>query len=89
MSPAGTGTSYPDYETCYIVPLLSIATTTVAFASTRIGDKRKEWEEEQKRREEEWQTGELVGKGHDEMDEDMPPLPSGGSGVKVVRRGKS
>ncbi|EXJ55524.1 hypothetical protein A1O7_08452 [Cladophialophora yegresii CBS 114405] len=47
---------------------------------------RKDWEEEQKRREKEWEEGRMV-EGDQEMgDVDLPPVRDGG--VKVVRSGK-
>jgi GPN-loop GTPase len=49
---------------------------------------RREWEEEQRRREEEWENGKMVDGEGDEMDEDLPPLPGRGSGVKVIRSGQ-
>ncbi|KAJ9613008.1 hypothetical protein H2200_002949 [Cladophialophora chaetospira] len=49
---------------------------------------RKEWEEEQKRREEEWERGDMGGDQDQDMDGmgDLPPMTD--SGVKVVRSGK-
>ncbi|ETI21084.1 hypothetical protein G647_07428 [Cladophialophora carrionii CBS 160.54] len=50
---------------------------------------RKEWEEEQKRREKEWQEGRMVDGDQEMGDVDLPPVTGGrDGGVKVVRSGK-
>lgn len=75
-----------------------LGTMDVRDVQERWVDRRDEWDEmeraeEQKRRQSEWEEGMQRGEEMDsaaagDAEMDVPPLPPGGSGVKVVRRGK-